>query len=82
MSCCNGERAFVYMIVDKGSGGENTPQRPPSIIVDQTTMLACSPEDVKQRALYQLAQADAAAKPEPIVRDLARLEVLVTPFCA
>jgi hypothetical protein len=79
MSCCNDERPFVYMITCKGSGGEDGPQMPSAIVRDRTTMLAKTTEDVKKRALYELAQEDAAADPK-IVRSPESLEVLVGPF--
>ena len=79
---CPKERPFVYMIINRGSGGDGTPQEPSSIVVDRTTMMAKSPEDVMKRALYELAWQDAKQQGSgpQIVRSLESLEVLVDPF--
>ena len=86
MSCSDQPRMFVYAIVDFGSGGDG-PQRPPSIVVDRTSMIAKSVEEVKKRALYALAQADATAggaleatSARTVRGSVESLEVLVQPF--
>lgn len=81
MSCCNEERPFVYMILCRPETAQarsatDLANAAPEVVVDRTTMIAKTIDEVRQRALFAYAKNPGSEGVDP-----ARLEVVVTPFC-